>query len=91
MTGGLTYEEIGAGLFARMQTETETSLACPFGNGLADFIGRNNEYYARKFCTRGCSSCCYFEMINENRNRYLCALVKLQTGQKNLLDYGGGL
>ena len=77
MTDGMTFEEAGAGMFALMQTETRTSLACPFGNGLATFIGRNNDNYARSFCARGCSPDCYFEMIDENRRRYDKALVKL--------------
>lgn len=74
---GMTFEEFGGGLFALMQTETRTSLACPFGNGLATFIGRNNDNYAGKFCARGCSPYCYWEMIAENRRRYDKALVKL--------------
>ncbi len=77
VTDGMTFEEIGAGMFALMQTETRTSLACPFGNGLATFIGRNNDAYARSFCARGCSPDCYWEMIAENRRRYDKALVKL--------------
>lgn len=77
MTEGMTFEEVGAGMFAMMQTETRVSLACPFGNGLATFIGRNNDHYAKEFCIRGCSPCCYFEMIQENKARYERNLKKM--------------
>lgn len=83
MSDGLTYEELGQALFASMKSETKYSLACPFGNGLADFIGRDNNTYAKKFCARGCSPDCYWEMIRENRKRYDCRILALQESEKD--------
>lgn len=78
MSDGVTFAELGAYLFSRMRTETYTSLACPFGNGFADFIGRDNNSYAKKFCARGCSPLCYFEMVNENKARYAKKLSQME-------------
>lgn len=91
MNEGLTYEEIGAQLFFCMQTDTYVKIACPFGCGLADFIGRNNDNYARKFCAGGCSPSCYWEMIAENRSRYDRGIMKLNAlvkEQKGLDEFG---
>lgn len=82
MTDGMTYGEIGEVLFKRYEVSCNPyEPGCPFANGTADFIGRNNDSYARKFCSAGCSIICTKLMIEENQTRYDKALEKLKEGR----------
>lgn len=76
---GLTFGEIGsllAGGYEKRCNPVEPG--CPFFNGLAEFLGRNNDAYAKRFCSFGCSPLCHFEMIEKNRKLYNQKLRELQ-------------
>ena len=81
MTDGMTYGEIGNALFMGYEVSCNPyHPGCPFANGTADFIGRNNNSYARKFCGPGCCPDCTRIMIEENQERYDRAVKKLKEG-----------
>lgn len=76
---GVTALELGSFLFNRYSRSCNLKEpGCPFANGCAEFIGRNNDGYARKFCKDGCSPDCTWIMIEENRKRYDAACIKMK-------------
>lgn len=77
MTDGMTSLELGEALSKSYDVQAPITGGCPFFNGLADFIGRNNDSYARKFCSLGCCPECTRFMIEENRVKYDRACKKL--------------
>lgn len=82
MAEGMTALELGDALFRHYEFSCSIKEpGCPFANGTADFIGRNNDSYARKFCAPGCCPDCTKIMIEGNRVKYDRACKKLREGK----------